>query len=562
MSIVQKIYRVGTKVIDAERGLVEITASTASVDRDNEAVNSAAWTKRLDTYKKHPVLLSSHDYKSLRNQIGEVRNVAVNAQGQLTGIAEYYIGKGNEEADWGFNLAQRGMAAYSVGFIPHSFERGKGAGSPGVIYTDVELLEISQVTVPSNREALQRLSVKGVGDPVIQEMARELWEDTQEDDATYTATEDGGIKRVFDAEGVLKLVEIPIEKCGDMAIEAWHRKASQEVASYDPLGGTPANACANCLFFISPNRCSVVEDWPVAISPTGLSKFWTTIPDVKPTPLEVVIVGREPAGVAGVVEASVSQKAPWDTSYVNDLPDNAFAVILPGGEKDDEGKTVPRDLRKLPHHNANGDVDLPHLRNALAREPQADMSQAEHDAAQAHLDAHAKAEDVGSAAEKGWDWVRASLDAGTEIPKDILIGLSGTAVTSGFLQVAGSATLGTATTVTNGSSATIFVPLTSPEEDSMLQVEKAGKRNSSADMQMMESIRGRLASAMNDLMNLMGTESTEEDANTMPGEGGDMAQGQGEGKSLADIISILDLKEIRRNALQDAVNRLTAGNGG
>lgn len=56
--------------------------------------------------------------------------------------------------------------------------------------------------------------------------------------------------------------------------------------------------------------------------------------------------------------------------FVNDLPDSSFAVIMPGGEKDDEGKTTPRSLRKPPYKDSSGKVDLPHLRNALARLPQ------------------------------------------------------------------------------------------------------------------------------------------------------------------------------------------------
>lgn len=65
--------------------------------------------------------------------------------------------------------------------------------------------------------------------------------------------------------------------------------------------------------------------------------------------------------------------AEWDARYVNDLPDSAFLYVAPGGEKDDEGRTKPRTLRKLPYRNAAGDVDLPHLRNALSRLPQTDL---------------------------------------------------------------------------------------------------------------------------------------------------------------------------------------------
>ncbi len=67
--------------------------------------------------------------------------------------------------------------------------------------------------------------------------------------------------------------------------------------------------------------------------------------------------------------------AVWSTQYVNDLPDSAFAYIEPGGEKDSEGKTVPRSKRHLPYKDKNGNVDAGHVRNALARLPQTDISE-------------------------------------------------------------------------------------------------------------------------------------------------------------------------------------------
>lgn len=66
---------------------------------------------------------------------------------------------------------------------------------------------------------------------------------------------------------------------------------------------------------------------------------------------------------------TTAEKAEWTTEYINDLPDSSFALILPGGEKDETGRTVPRSLRKLPYKDRDGKIDLPHLRNALARLP-------------------------------------------------------------------------------------------------------------------------------------------------------------------------------------------------
>lgn len=63
------------------------------------------------------------------------------------------------------------------------------------------------------------------------------------------------------------------------------------------------------------------------------------------------------------------EKAVWTTKFINNLPDSSFAYIESGGKKDSEGKTKPRTLRHLPYKDASGKVDLPHLRNAIARAP-------------------------------------------------------------------------------------------------------------------------------------------------------------------------------------------------
>ena len=73
------------------------------------------------------------------------------------------------------------------------------------------------------------------------------------------------------------------------------------------------------------------------------------------------------ATVTAVKADDVEDKATWSTSYINDLPDSAFAAIESGGKKDAEGKTVPRSLRHYPHHDKSGKVDEPHLNAALSR---------------------------------------------------------------------------------------------------------------------------------------------------------------------------------------------------
>lgn len=56
-----------------------------------------------------------------------------------------------------------------------------------------------------------------------------------------------------------------------------------------------------------------------------------------------------------------SQSAVWNTAYVNTFPDSCFLYIEQGGNKDSEGKTVPRSLRHFPYKDKDGKIDLIHL---------------------------------------------------------------------------------------------------------------------------------------------------------------------------------------------------------
>lgn len=67
-------------------------------------------------------------------------------------------------------------------------------------------------------------------------------------------------------------------------------------------------------------------------------------------------------------------KVVWSVAHVNTFEDNCFAYVEDTGKEDNEGRRVPKTARHLPHHDkgngasgTGGVVDLPHLRNALAR---------------------------------------------------------------------------------------------------------------------------------------------------------------------------------------------------
>jgi hypothetical protein len=182
MSHRAKFIKAETKILDEKEGIISAIVSTESVDRDGDIIRQEGWDLRH--FKAHPVLLSSHNYRGLTNQIGEWTSMEVVGK-ELVGKAKYYIGQGNPEADWGFFLAGRDKAAFSVGFMPDMTQAKElqGEGKTSFEFKAQELLEVSQVTVPSNRQSLQ--AMKGIGlDPVMERLVDDVLGFIEPDDTS------------------------------------------------------------------------------------------------------------------------------------------------------------------------------------------------------------------------------------------------------------------------------------------------------------------------------------------------------------------------------------------
>ena len=175
----QKLVRPTVLKADAKAGTVEAVVSTEDKDRDGDIIRQAGWD--LKDFLAHPVLVSSHSY-NLKSQIGEWTSMKVKDK-QLVGTARYYIGEGNDEADWGFNLASKGRAAYSVGFVPN-MKKAVEIESDSVFgsweFNDQELLEVSHVVIPSNPKALQQMKGLGKLPPAVAEVVDEVLKDSNQ----------------------------------------------------------------------------------------------------------------------------------------------------------------------------------------------------------------------------------------------------------------------------------------------------------------------------------------------------------------------------------------------
>lgn len=137
----------------------EFTASTADMDRDGEVIDVAGWD--LKNFKKNPVIMYAHDYRTL--PIGKATHIGVK-DGKLKNTVEFPPEGTYEFADIVERLVNTGyLKTESVGFIPRKWEDGEGGDkAPRRTYTKQELLEISIVPVPSNPNALMNAVKEGI----------------------------------------------------------------------------------------------------------------------------------------------------------------------------------------------------------------------------------------------------------------------------------------------------------------------------------------------------------------------------------------------------------------
>lgn len=144
-----------------EAGTYTFRASTAAVDRQNEVIDQQGWD--LGAYKANPVILDSHRYGSIDDILGKASRVEVMPEGLEIDVQFAPTPKGQMAQ----RLVEDGMlSTVSVGFRSKSRRPGQRTGEP-MMHTAMELLEVSMVAIPANREAVR---LRGVEDePVIEE---------------------------------------------------------------------------------------------------------------------------------------------------------------------------------------------------------------------------------------------------------------------------------------------------------------------------------------------------------------------------------------------------------
>ena len=198
---------------DNERSFIA-WASRPVVDRDNEIIKPDAWN--LKNFKKNPVILWVHDYG--KPPVGRAMWIKTQEDGLLFKPSFADTDMGNEI----YQLYKDGiLRAFSVGFVPNEWDSGdKEKDEPRRIYSDVELLEISCVPVPSCPEALVahyqdgNIKTKGLQEAVAAVIPKEA---TEDDNLEAIETPLGEVKGGWDSEEIEQID--PFERLRDEGLK-------------------------------------------------------------------------------------------------------------------------------------------------------------------------------------------------------------------------------------------------------------------------------------------------------------------------------------------------------
>lgn len=165
-----------TKAINKKSKSLKIAgyANTTTKDRANDIVTAEAWAKGVDNYRKNPVLLYQHKHD---NPIGRVENIRVDRKGIFVEAAVSEAAEKNHGVQ---TLIKDGaLKSFSVGFRVKDGKYNRDDDS--MLITDVELLEISVVSVPCNQESLFSIRKSFETDSEYEEFKKSLKEASAEE---------------------------------------------------------------------------------------------------------------------------------------------------------------------------------------------------------------------------------------------------------------------------------------------------------------------------------------------------------------------------------------------
>ena len=144
-------------------------ANTTSKDRAGDVVTAQAWAKGVENFRKNPVMLFQHKHDC---PIGRIEKITVDKKGIFV---EGAVSEAAEKTHGVQTLIRDGaLKSFSVGFRVKDGKYNREDDS--MMITDVELLEISVVSVPCNQDSLFSIRKSFDSDDEFNEFKKSLKE--------------------------------------------------------------------------------------------------------------------------------------------------------------------------------------------------------------------------------------------------------------------------------------------------------------------------------------------------------------------------------------------------
>lgn len=172
-------------------------ANTTDKDRVGDVVTAKAWAKGVENYRKNPVLLYQHKHDQ---PIGKVDKVTVDRKGIYV---DAIVSEAAEKLHGVQTLIKDGaLKSFSVGFRVKDGNYDEKTDSMTI--TDVELLEISVVSVPANQNSLFSIRKSFDGDSDYENFVKNFKTEESEEEMD---TEDTLVEEKSEAISETEVVE-------------------------------------------------------------------------------------------------------------------------------------------------------------------------------------------------------------------------------------------------------------------------------------------------------------------------------------------------------------------
>lgn len=204
-------------------------ANTIAKDRSGDVITAEAWAKGVDNFRKNPVLLFQHKHDC---PIGKVDKIVVDKKGIFV---EASVSEAAERNHGVQTLIKDGaLKSFSVGFKVKDGKYNRNDDSMTI--TDLDLLELSIVSVPCNQESLFSLKKSFDSDNDYAEFIKEfsntsvVEKDNQMSDIEETNTEELEVSVEVETSEKSDDVEEVVEEKTEEAAQAVTEEKTEETA--------------------------------------------------------------------------------------------------------------------------------------------------------------------------------------------------------------------------------------------------------------------------------------------------------------------------------------------